>query len=98
MNPRVSRDLETICFKCLEKSPAHRYASAEAMADDLSRWRQGLSIAARRPGPGERLWRTMRRHPLATAAAVVMAASIFAVIITLAVSNERIRQRETQTL
>ena len=98
MNPRVSRDLETICFKCLEKSPAHRYASAEAMADDLGRWRQGLSIAARRPGPGERLWRTMRRHPLATAAAVVMAASIVAVIITLAVSNERIRQRETQTL
>ena len=98
LNPHVSRDLETICLKCLEKNPSHRYASAEAMADDLGRWRQGLSIAARRPGPGERLWRTMRRHPLATAATFVMAASIVAVIITLAISNERIRHRETQTL
>lgn len=98
LNPQVSRDLETICFKCLEKNPTHRYASAEALADDLGRWRQGLSIAARRPGPGERLWRTIRRHPLATAAMLVMAASIVAVIVTLAISNERIRKREVQTL
>ena len=43
----VDRDLETICLKCLEKDPARRYGSAEALADDLRRW-----LAASRSWPG----------------------------------------------
>ena len=61
LNPNVDRDLETICLKCLEKEPAQRYASAEALAADLDCYLAGESISARSFNVLDRLARTLER-------------------------------------
>ena len=74
--PRVSRDLETICLKCLQKEPARRYESAEALADDLTRYLRGEPILARRTNPVVRGLKWGRRHPLAAAILATIIAAI----------------------
>jgi serine/threonine-protein kinase len=59
----VPRDLETICLRCLDKDPAQRYGSAEALAEDLQAFSAGEPIRARRAGPTDRVFRWARRRP-----------------------------------
>jgi serine/threonine protein kinase/tetratricopeptide (TPR) repeat protein len=70
LNVKVPRDLEVICLKCLNKNPARRYFSAEALGADLRRFLDGEAIEARPEGRLGRLARQIRQRPVLTAFAV----------------------------
>ncbi len=63
LNPKIPRELELICLTCLRKSPGERYASAEALADDLERFARGEPIKVRPPHLGQRFLGWTRRQP-----------------------------------
>jgi len=80
-NPKIDRDIATICLKCLEKDPAHRYSSALALAEDLERWQRHEPIQARRAGPLTRGRKWLRRNPT-TAILTSLLITLIAVLAT----------------
>jgi serine/threonine protein kinase/Tfp pilus assembly protein PilF len=67
LNPKIDRDLSTICLKCLEKDPKRRYSSALALAEDLEHWLKHEPIQAHRTGIFTRARKWVRRNRAITA-------------------------------
>lgn len=76
--PSIPPDLETIALKCLEKDPARRYASAQALADDLGRFLDGEPIAARPASWAYRAGKRIRKNKLAAGVTVAALAALLA--------------------
>jgi WD40 repeat protein/predicted Ser/Thr protein kinase len=94
LQPRVPRDLETICLKCLDKNPRERYPSASALADDLRRYLAGEAVRARPLSALGRATRWARRRP-AVAALLALCATGAALAFT-AVTWEGHQARRAQ--
>ncbi len=89
LQPGLPRDIETICLKCLEKDPAKRYATAEALADDLRNFLDNRPIRARRLNGYERLARWCRRNPLVSASLAVVVGTFLIAFLLVSLSYWR---------
>src|SRR4029079_13776228 len=78
-NPKIDRDLSTICLKCLGKDPQRRYSSALALAEDLERWLKHEPIRARRTGVLTRGRKWARRNPTTAVLTALLVALLAAV-------------------
>src|SRR5438105_5206585 len=78
-NPKIDRDLATICLKCIEKDPKRRYSSALALAEDLGRWLKHEPIQARRAGVWVRGRKWVQRKP-ALAAVIALSVTLAAAV------------------
>ncbi len=80
LNESLDRDLETICLKCLRKDPAHRYDSAEKLAEDLEAWLENKPIAARPVTVRERAAKWVKRRPVVSGLLIFSALALIGLI------------------
>ncbi|MDG2130604.1 MAG: serine/threonine-protein kinase [Fuerstiella sp.] len=85
LNPAVDRDLETICLKCLQKNPQHRYASASLLEEDLALYLSGTPITARPVSRIEHVYRWCRRNPVDAAFAGAAVTGVIVALVSLIV-------------
>lgn len=85
----IPKDLETVCLKCLEKTPGRRYQSAHDLAVELERWLDGRPVLARPLSPVGRAGRWCRRRPAISS----LAASLVLALATLAIASTIASQR-----
>jgi len=88
---KIDASVETIALKAIEKDPGRRYATADALAEDLHRYLEGEPILACPPGVASRVLRRVARHRVTAAAAMLVLLSVSAVAIAW---RSRVAERE----
>jgi serine/threonine-protein kinase len=95
INPRLPRDLDAVCRRCLHRAPDQRYESANALALDLERWLRDEPVRVRTAGKAERFVRWCRRNPvLAVGTAVLLACLVAGMAAGLSVARAQTSRLE----
>ena len=95
LHRRIKGDLDVICLKALSKEPSHRYASAEALWEDIARHLSGLPVKARASTVGYRVRKFVQRHRAGVL--VTIAVELLSVLFIIRLAQERNRaQIETE--
>jgi len=98
LNSAVPLELETIVLKAMAKQPSNRYATAQALADDLGRYLLDQPILARRPTSLERLRKWSRRHKsLVASVSISTLATLLLAVVALAISYVTITREQKRT-
>ncbi len=98
IDKRLPRDLETIVLKAMAKEVPERYASAQAMADDLHQFLADRPIAARRAQWPERTWRWCRRNPLLAGLTCAVAVLLLVILIGSPIMSLRLWEQRQDAL
>ncbi|MDB6139939.1 MAG: hypothetical protein JWO94_3011 [Verrucomicrobiaceae bacterium] len=93
----IDRDLEAVCLRALAKEPSKRYPSAEALAEDLSRWLAKEPVTARHPPLNERFWRWARRNQSRAVLYSMAAVSVLILVLLSAVWNLLLSTEQSRT-
>lgn len=91
LRPGVPIDLETICLKCLEKTPARRYATVAEVWEELTAFLEHRPIHARPAGAVERTRKWCRRHPAIAALGSVVVILLVLISLGSSVATYRVR-------
>lgn len=89
LDPRIPRDLEAVCLRCLAKRPEDRYPDARALAEDLGRFLEGREVQARPLARWQRALRLVRREPRLSALAALLLASLLTGLLATALQWNR---------
>ncbi len=100
LDASISKDLETICLKCLAKEPVRRYPSCQHLADELERWLAGEPINARPISIAEQGWRWVKRRPAigALSAALLLLLAGVVIVAPLEAVKQSLLRNEAATL
>src|SRR5262245_59379626 len=101
LQPKVPRDLETVCLKCLHKEPVRRYGTAQELAEELARFLRVEPVQAPLVGRLERAWRWCGRNPLVAASVTVavialLAGSVASTLYAMKAENKRAIAEQAQ--
>lgn len=89
----LSKDLETICLKCMNKEKESRYQTSEALAEDIDRYLKGEPISARPTGIFTKIIKKSKKNKLASISVIGATVIMTAMIIGLSISSINKKQK-----